>query len=81
MNWIMMSIGVIISAPVMYLFIRKAKDLKKEIEIQNLSIFLIPTIVRLLFGVLPVVSDDAKTNDTVGATWQTCWDNKNVCSK
>ena len=52
MNWIMMSIGVIISSPVMYLFIRKAKDLKKEIEIQNLSIFLIPLIVYFIYNII-----------------------------
>lgn len=62
--------------------------LKKEVTghvtsrvIFAVIIFLVPTIVRLLFGVLPVVSDDTKTNAAVGATWQTCWDNKNVCSK
>ncbi len=52
MNWVMMSMGVIISAPVMYLFIRKAKDLEKEIEIQNLSIFLIPTIVYFIYNII-----------------------------
>ena len=61
--------------------------LKKEVTgritsrvIFAVIIFLVPTIVRLLFGFLPVVKDDTKS-DTVGATWQTCWDNKNVCAE
>ncbi len=37
-------------------------------------IFLVPTIIRLIFGWIPVVKDNKDTLD--GATWQDCWDGK-----
>ena len=52
MNWIIISIGVLLSSPMMYLFLRKSKDLKKDIKIQNLSIFLIPTIVYFIYNLV-----------------------------
>ena len=62
--------------------------LKKEVTgkitsrvIFAVLIFLVPTIVRLLFGVLPVIKDK---NNTVGdndATWQTCWDAEDICAE
>lgn len=42
-------------------------------------IFLVPTIVRLLFGVIPVVKDD-QNSEAFGATWGECWDHKNICA-
>ena len=60
--------------------------LKKEVTgkvttrvIFAVIIFLVPSIVRLLFGLLPVVSTDS-SNSLNGVTWQTCWDKKNNCS-
>ena len=52
MNWIIISIGILLSSPMMYLFLRKSKDLKKDIKIQNLSIFLIPTIVYFIYNLV-----------------------------
>ncbi len=58
--------------------------LKKEVKgrittrlIFAVIIFLVPTIVRLIFDFSPVVSDDLNTESTLdGATWKTCWDAK-----
>lgn len=52
MNWIVMALGVLICSPLMYLFVREAKNLKKDIKIQNLSIFLIPTIVCFVYNII-----------------------------
>ena len=52
MNWIVISIGIMVSSPMMYLFLRKSKDLKKDIRIQNLSVFLIPTIVFFIYNIV-----------------------------
>ena len=61
--------------------------LKKEVTskvttriIFAVIIFLVPTIVRLLFNFIPVVSVDSN-NSTIGkgATWQDCWDAKSGC--
>ena len=55
--------------------------LKKEVTnkvatriIFAVIIFLVPTIVRLLFKLIPVVNEESKDTNAVGATWQTCWD-------
>ena len=52
--------------------------LKKEVTSKVVTrlifavlIFLVPTIVRLVFGVLPL-PDNANTGE--GATWRDCWD-------
>ncbi len=54
--------------------------LKKEVTgkittriIFAVIIFLVPTIVRLLFDFIPVKDKDATFE---GATWQNCWDGK-----
>ena len=52
MNWIIIAIGILLSSPMMYLFLRKSKDLKKDIKIQNLSMFLIPTIVYFIYNIV-----------------------------
>ena len=53
--------------------------LKKEVTgkittrlIFAVIIFLVPTIVRLLFNFVPVVKDD--NSSFAGATWKDCWD-------
>ena len=56
--------------------------LKKEVTgrittrlIFAVIIFLVPTIVRLIFDFIPVVKDDLNKDSTLdGATWKTCWD-------
>ena len=60
--------------------------LKKEVTgrittrlIFAIIIFLVPTIVRLIFDFIPVVKDS--NNSIEGATWKTCWDAKSSCSK
>ena len=52
--------------------------LKKEVTSKVVTrlifavlIFLVPTIIRLVFGVLPL-PDNANTGE--GATWRSCWD-------
>ena len=52
--------------------------LKKEVTSKVVTrlifavlIFLVPTIVRLVFGILPL-PDNANTGE--GATWRDCWD-------
>ena len=58
--------------------------LKKEVTgkittrlIFAVVIFLVPTIVRLVFRLVPVASTDInKASNVVGATWQDCWDAK-----
>ena len=61
--------------------------LKKEVTnkvatriIYAVIIFLVPTIVRLLFKLIPVVNDKSGADAVEGATWQTCWDGKNICT-
>ena len=60
--------------------------LKKEVTSKVVTrvifavlIFLVPTIVKLVFGLLPL-PDSAKSKDHVGSneTWKTCWDNASV---
>ncbi len=58
--------------------------LKKEVTgrittrvIFAVIIFLIPTIVGIVFRWIPVVKDDIKGNTIDGATWGDCW-NGNV---
>ena len=55
--------------------------LKKEVTskivtriVFSVLIFLVPTIIRLIFGWVPVVKDNNVTIE--GATWQDCWDYK-----
>ena len=52
---------------------------KKEVTSKIVSriifavlIFLVPTIVRLVFGILPLPNDSG--NQGEGATWRDCWD-------
>ena len=56
MSWILISIGILLSSPTMYLFVRKEKELGKDIAIQNLSIFLIPTIVYFVYNLISKTS-------------------------
>ena len=56
MSWIIISIGILLSSPIMYLFVRKEKELNKDIAIQNLSIFLIPTIVYFVYNLISKTS-------------------------
>ena len=60
--------------------------LKKEVTskittriIFAVLIFLVPTIVKLLFGFIPVVKDKTNNTEAIGATWQTCWDATEAC--
>ncbi len=53
---------------------------KKEVTSKIVSrlifavlIFLVPTIVRLVFGILPLPETDNSTTKE-GATWRDCWD-------
>ena len=53
---------------------------KKEVTSKIVSriifavlIFLVPTIVRLVFGILPLPNTD-KTDTGEGSTWRDCWD-------
>ncbi len=55
--------------------------LKKEVTSKVVTrlifavlIFLVPTIVKLVFGLLPLPGDVGSEN----ATWRTCWDNAKV---
>ena len=56
MSWIIISIGILLSSPIMYLFVRKEKELNKDIAIQYLSIFLIPTIVYFIYNLISKTS-------------------------
>ena len=53
---------------------------KKEVTSKVVSriifavlIFLVPTIVRLVFGILPLPTTDG-SNTGEGSTWRDCWD-------
>ena len=52
MNWIMLGILVIISSSTMYLALRVAKERSKPIEIQNLALFFIPTLLYLFYNII-----------------------------
>lgn len=55
--------------------------IKKEVTSKVVSrvifavlIFLVPTIVRLLFGLLPLPEKDKNDTNDSNATWRDCWD-------
>jgi len=43
-KWILLAIGLLISSVVLYLFIRKSNNTEMTVDIQNLGMFLLPTI-------------------------------------
>ncbi len=51
-NWILISIGLIISSTTLYLFIRKSKNIELPINIQNLAMFLPPVLFLGIYNVL-----------------------------
>ena len=59
--------------------------LKKEVTnkivtriIFAVLMFLVPTIVRLVFNIIPLPGDTGAGASGEDATWKTCWDNARV---
>ena len=51
-KWISVSIGLIVSSVALYLFVRKSKDVKVPVDIQNFGMFLPPAIFVGLYNLL-----------------------------
>jgi len=50
MNWIIVSLGVIVSSVVLYLAIRKAKDQFIPLELRNLAMFALPAVLFFAYN-------------------------------
>ncbi len=51
-KWVLVAVGLIISSVVLYLFIRKSKDVGLSVDIQNLGMFLPPTVFIGIYNLL-----------------------------
>lgn len=50
MNWVVVSLGIIVSSVVLYLAIRKLKDLHVPLEFRNLAMFALPALLFFTFN-------------------------------